>query len=117
MRASAVDAGADAGRDALTMRGAAALAYAEAALDALEGTLAGAPDWRPGRALRAEVAWCRERLGELTEAWGSKLVVAIVGPSGGGQVDAAQRPRRAGAIAHRADAPDARVVVYAAAEA
>jgi energy-coupling factor transporter ATP-binding protein EcfA2 len=118
MRASAVDAGADAGRDALTMRGAAALAYAEAALDALEGTLAGAPDWRPGRALRAEVAWCRERLGELTEAWGSKLVVAIVGPSGAG------KSTLLNALAGRELSPTGRtrpttreVVVYAAAEA
>jgi len=108
----------DAWSDTLGMRGAAALAYAETELDALDGLLSAAPDWRPGRALRAEVAWCRNRLDELTAAWGTKLVVAIVGPSGAG------KSTLLNALAGRELSPVGRtrpttreVVIYAAAPA
>jgi energy-coupling factor transporter ATP-binding protein EcfA2 len=108
----------DAASDVLAMRGAAALAYAEAEIETLDGILSGAPDWRPGRALRAEVAWCRDRLGELTAAWGTKLVVAIVGPSGAG------KSTLLNALAGRELSPTGRtrpttreVVIYAASQA
>jgi len=104
--------------DDLALRGAAALAYAEADLDALDGILVDAPDWRPGRALRAEIAWCRERVQDLGAAWGTKLVVAIVGPSGAG------KSTLLNALAGRALSPIGRtrpttraVVIYAATEA
>ena len=118
MRSPSDDWGSDAGTDGLAMRGAAALAYAEAELDTLDGILSGAPDWRPGRALHAEVAWCRDRLAELSASWGAKLVVAIVGPSGAG------KSTLLNALAGRELSPTGRtrpttreVVVYAATEA
>lgn len=118
MRSPSDDVGADTGPDELAMRGAAALAYAEAELDTLDGILSAAPDWRPGRALRAEIAWCRGSLAELSASWGTKLVVAIVGPSGAG------KSTLLNALAGRELSPTGRtrpttreVVIYAATEA
>jgi len=72
-------------RDILEMRSAGALAYVRAEVDSVEEALTGLPDWRPARALLAEARWVRDRISSLSEAWGSKLLVAIVGPSGAGK--------------------------------
>jgi len=54
-------------------------------LDAIERYLHEAGSWLPGRQLLAEIAWARQRIERLEEAWGRKLVVALVGPSGAGK--------------------------------
>jgi len=62
-----------------------ALAYVEAELDRIEGHLADVPSWRPARALEAELAWVRDQVSRMEDAWGKKLVVVIAGPSGAGK--------------------------------
>jgi energy-coupling factor transporter ATP-binding protein EcfA2 len=54
-------------------------------LNAIERHLRLVEAWLPGRELLAEVAWSRKKIGELQEAWGKKLIVALVGPSGAGK--------------------------------
>jgi len=72
-------------RDTLAMHSAGALAYVNAELDTLEAQIQAAPTWKRGRALLAEVEWAREKIAQLDETWGQKLVIAIVGPSGAGK--------------------------------
>jgi len=54
-------------------------------LDSLERHLQMAKSWLPGRELLAEIAWSQQKIEELQESWGHKLVVALVGPSGAGK--------------------------------
>ncbi len=71
--------------DAHELRTVGRLAYLEARLQQGEQELAQAPDWGPARALTQQLAWVRARLASLGEAWGRRLVVALVGPSGAGK--------------------------------
>ncbi len=71
--------------DAAALRSVGRLAAHRAELDRLEAALQAAPLWEPGRALLAQIAWCRDKLRDLQASWGHKLVVALVGPSGAGK--------------------------------
>jgi hypothetical protein len=46
--------------DAAALRSVGRLAAHRAELDRLEAALEAAPLWEPGRALLAQIAWCRE---------------------------------------------------------
>ena len=71
--------------DRLALQSAGQMATIEAELEALGQDLGRVPLWRPAAALRAELSWVRSKVARLGEAWGLKLVVAIVGPSGAGK--------------------------------
>jgi predicted GTPase len=73
------------GAAAVELRAVASLAAADAELGAIAAALQAAPHWQPGQALLAEASWCRGKLADLGDAWGHKLLVALVGPSGAGK--------------------------------
>ena len=72
-------------RDRWEMQSIAALAEIEAELEDLVARIERAPDWRPGTALLAQAAWLRTKLQQIRASWDTRLVVAIVGPSGTGK--------------------------------
>ncbi len=71
--------------DAAVLKGISLLAYTTAELDGMEADLRAAPQWRPAKALLAELGWCRGKIEQLRASWGHKLIVALVGPSGAGK--------------------------------
>ncbi len=72
-------------RDSWELQSIAALAEIEAELDDLVALIERMPDWRPGSALLAQAAWLQKKLQQIRASWDSRLVVAIVGPSGTGK--------------------------------
>lgn len=72
-------------QDEAALRGINQLALLQSEITDIEDALSAAPLWKPVQGLRAEAAWCRQKIEQLSAAWGHKLVVAIVGPSGAGK--------------------------------
>ena len=67
------------------LRAASAFERTSNQLNSTERYLRVGKSWVPGRELLAEVAWSRQKIGELQASWGHKLIVALVGPSGAGK--------------------------------